>query len=104
MVEGSWHCDRNRDNVTVYVWTIGGVPPQNVLSAFASSGNALGVAWHQANARDARLVCHSRCYVSDYASNVFGTMSPDGLAVMFSSNMGVRGGRVDAYLALISAG
>ena len=99
MIEGSWFHDLKSN--TLYVWAIGGVAPGDVLSVFAAHGSSLGISWHTGDARDARLICHSRCFINAYSSNVFGTMSPDGLAVMFSSNMGVKAGRVDAYLALI---
>ena len=100
MVEGSWFCDIA--TTTLYVWTFGGTSPVNVVSVFAAHGSGLGIVWHKGDGSDARLLCHSRCFIQGYRSNVMGTMSPDGLAVMFSSNMGLKTGRVDAYLALLS--
>ncbi len=99
MVEGSWYCDAGAG--MLYVWTTGGVSPANVASVFGGSGSFAGISWHKADASDARLVCHTRCWVSSYYTSVFGTMSPDGLAVMFTSNMGLKMGRTDVYMALL---
>ena len=57
--------------------------------------------WHLSDGSDARVAVYPRSWVQTYFSEPFGTVSPDGLALMFSSNMGVNEGHVDVYLALM---
>lgn len=91
MVVGSWYCDIALG--TVYVWPFGSVNPTDTVSVFAASDADTAVTWNKADGSDARLITHHRCYINGYSTFPFGTMSPDGLAVMFSSNMGNSTGR-----------
>src|SRR4029077_1279782 len=85
---------------TLYVWLVGGGDPTGRTYLFASTPIHWGVGLRRVNGADERLLCHNYSWQGgDYRATPFSTTSPDGRLVMFSSNMGVLGGRVDVLVA-----
>jgi hypothetical protein len=99
MTEGTFFSEVGAGNF-VYVWANGGVNPQTTVHVFYTYQQD-GIKWHRADNSDARLLCHTRAFPAGYYSTPLANISPDGLAVTFTSNMGDKNGRLDVYMALM---
>lgn len=104
VVEGSFFYDSGAK--VLYVWANGGGTPALRVLPLAPNGAGLGIALYRGDASDARLVVPHRSHLNtpdnyQYFANPFGSQSPDGFCVGFTSNMGDSSARLDMYLALL---
>ena len=95
MTEGSFYWDGSR----LYVWVVGGGSPAGKVAATANSNIHNGIAFIRVDGSEMRLIAHTYSLASGYWTTPRATVSPDGTVVMWTSDMGVSGGRGDVFVA-----
>ena len=97
MTEGSFFWDGAANRL--YVWAQGGGSPGTRVNAFANSNIHDGIAFVRVNGSEMRLAAHTYSRGTTYETQPHATISPDGLMVMWTTDMGVAGGRGDVFVA-----
>jgi hypothetical protein len=102
MTEGSFFFDAGANRV--YVWAAGGGSPAGRVALRAPGAVHDGVGFVRLDGSEVRLLAHHYSFeVGDYYHQPHATISPDGLVVMFSSNMNDSNGRGDVFLVEVPA-
>ena len=97
MTERSFYYDGAAQQL--YVWAKDGGNPAGRVYLFAPTPVHRGVGAQRLDGSDVRLLSHNYSWVDEYRDIPFATTSPDGKLVMFTSNMGRKDGRRDAFIA-----
>ena len=97
MTEGTFYWDAAARRL--YVWAQGGGSPSGRVAAFAASRIHDAIAFVRVDGSDLRLVAHTYSRGSRYETQPHATVSPDGLLVMWTTDMGNGNGRGDVFVA-----
>ena len=85
------------------MWVVGGGSPAGKVNPTANSNIHDAIAFIRVDGSELRLVAHAYSLASSYWTTPRATVSPDGLVVMWTSDMGVSGGRGDVFAAEVPA-
>ena len=101
MTDGSFFWDNAAGRL--YVWAQGGGSPSGRVNAFANGNIHDAIAFVRVDGSEMRLVAHTYSRGTTYETQPHATISPDGLMAMWTSDMGVAGGRGDVFVAEMPA-